>query len=124
MSRRMSLAMFSSFVGFVFLACALGALAAEGGAAAQECAPTGPQTSRERVTTGFPVDDRVAAEDKHPVVVLEDLQLCEGRAHRFIGGFTATVSQNMLMGTDVRCVPDEGGAGTPAEQSLRRSAFS
>jgi hypothetical protein len=116
-----SLALFSVFA---FLACGLGALAADRGEAAQECEPTGPRVSRVVETAGFAVDDSASGADKHPVVVLEDLQLCEGRPHRFIGGFVSTVDRNMLMGTDIRCVPAEGDPGTPQQQSLRRSAFS
>ncbi|MEO3755556.1 hypothetical protein [Streptomyces sp. B6B3] len=123
----MSLALFSVVV---FVVCAFGAVEAKGNApwaeaeATAACEPTGPQLSTTVVTGGFPVRDPSTAPEKHTIAVLEDLQLCAGRPHRFLGGIVATVSQNMLMGTDVRCVPTDGDVGTPQEQAARRSAYS
>jgi hypothetical protein len=91
---------------------------------AAACTPTAARTSRTVETRRFSVTGSGTRPVKHPIVVLRGLQMCAGQPHRFVGGHVSTVSRNMLTGTDIRCVPTGGDAGTPQQQAARRSVFS
>jgi hypothetical protein len=86
---------------------------------ADACVPTGPRTTDTVETRQLTGSDA----DKLPVLALRGLRLCAGRPHVFVGGYVATVSENMLQATDIRCVP-QGDPGDAVAQSKRRSVYS
>jgi hypothetical protein len=86
---------------------------------ADACVPTGARTTNTVETRFLTGRDS----DKLPVLVLRGLQMCAGRPHLFVGGYVATVSENMLQATDIRCVP-RSSPGDAAAQSRRRSVYS